>query len=145
MIQKNPKQNSVPHMAEGDPDKEGLSLKPVSNGSQRLVNQQLAPMPATYSSNSPGQESKPPINYSGHIDHGGIEISIPKEDKVKVSCCWRVMCPCYYLFCCCCCCETGMKVTKMRFVDRFNKWINIVSLFLGLLSHSEKIPNSRPL
>lgn len=53
------------------------------------------------------------------------EIFIPVEDKKKTGCCWRLFCPCYYLFCCCLCCEQGIKVTKMRFVSRFQKWISI--------------------
>ena len=52
---------------------------------------------------------------------------MPGEDKRSPHCCWRVFCPCYYLFCCCCCCEQGMKITKMRFVGRFQKWIHVVS------------------
>ena len=33
-------------------------------------------------------------------------------------------CCCYYLFCCCCC-ESGARITKQNFVQRFQKWINI--------------------
>lgn len=55
------------------------------------------------------------------------EIFIPREDKKSTGCCFRIFCPCYYLFCCCCCCEQGFKVTRMRFVARFQKWINVVS------------------
>lgn len=53
------------------------------------------------------------------------EILIPREDKKSVGCCFRIFCPCYYLFCCCCCCETSFKVTRMRFQARFQKWINV--------------------
>jgi len=33
-------------------------------------------------------------------------------------------CCCYYLFCCCCC-ESGGRITKHNFVQRFQKWIKI--------------------
>lgn len=56
------------------------------------------------------------------------EIFIPREDKKSTGCCFRIFCPCYYLFCCCCCCEQGFKITRMRFVQRFQKWVNVVSM-----------------
>ena len=37
---------------------------------------------------------------------------------------WRMCCCCYYLFCCCCC-ESGGRITKHNFVQRFQKWIKI--------------------
>jgi len=63
------------------------------------------------------------------------EINVPKEEIKKVGCCWRLFCPCYYLFCCCCCCEQGMKITKNRFTYRFNKWISLVSIYTPLLTY----------
>ena len=60
------------------------------------------------------------------------EILIPREDKKSTGCCFRIFCPCYYLFCCCCCCEQGFKVTRMRFVARFQKWINVVSKLIHI-------------
>ena len=62
------------------------------------------------------------------------EILIPVEDKKKTGCCWRLFCPCYYLLCCCLCCESGMKITKIRFIHRFQKWITIVSSWNILFS-----------
>lgn len=55
------------------------------------------------------------------------DIFIPREDKKKTTCCFRLFCPCYYLFCCCLCCEVSFKVTKIRFEARFKKWVNAVS------------------
>lgn len=68
------------------------------------------------------------------------EIFIPKEERKKTNCCWRLLCPCYYLFCCCCCCETGMKITKLRFISRFQKWITIVSPPPLTLSEQDPLP-----
>lgn len=75
-----------------------------------------------------GKASKS-VLYNNHpLDHTNFnEIFIPREDKKSTGCCFRIFCPCYYLFCCCCCCEQGFKVTRMRFVGRFQKWINVVS------------------
>ena len=39
------------------------------------------------------------------INNNYNEIFIPIEDRKNVGCCWRCLCPCYYIFCCCCCCE----------------------------------------
>ena len=72
----------------------------------------LAPMPTTI-----GRSSQ----YANGSNH--VLIDIPEEEKLPIQVCWRLCCPCYYLFCCCCCCESGMKVTKMRFIQRFKKWI----------------------
>lgn len=113
--------------------------KPTSENKEDLLPiQSLAPMPNTElpQNSSEIQEDKEdhPLvqaNQDLHTskyfnDHGGV-IYVPGEDKRSPHCCWRIFCPCYYLFCCCCCCEQGMKITKMRFVSRFQKWIHVVS------------------
>ena len=67
-----------------------------------------------------GRASKRALQITNPLDHTNFnEIFIPREDKKSTGCCFRIFCPCYYLFCCCCCCEQGFKVTRMRFVARF--------------------------
>ena len=61
------------------------------------------------------------------------EIYVPREEKKKSGVCWYCLCPIYYFCCCCLCCEQGFRVTKMRFIQRFQKWVNIVSAFVQIL------------
>jgi len=89
-------------------------------GSDRDSHLLMAPVPLTGSRMSGNRASEFPV-----------DIQVPEEEQRKVGCLWRLCCPCYYLFCCCCCCEEGMKITKTRFVYRFNKWINLKSKHLG--------------
>lgn len=92
---------------------------------------QMAPMPTTNIANQ-SQLSKM-INPSKEMEQSHFnEVLIPLEERKKAGCCWRLFCPCYYMFCCCLCCEKGMKITKSRFVYRFNKWVNLVSPFFAL-------------
>lgn len=59
-----------------------------------------------------------------------------------IACCWRLCCCCYYLFCCCCCESGGIKITKNKFISRFEKWLNLVrdkiSLYLFQGHHHQK-------
>jgi len=81
----------------------------------------MAPMPSTH--NSQGQRLTASQVYR---DRDSLnEIMVPFEEMKGTGCCWRLFCPCYYLFCCCWCCEQGLKINRMRFVQRFNKWVSI--------------------
>lgn len=76
----------------------------------------------TYIRSAPSTGGKE-YHINASMRHNHTHIEIPEEEKRPIKVCWRLCCPCYYLFCCCCCCESGMKVTKMRFIQRFKKWI----------------------
>ena len=47
--------------------------------------------------------------------------------NLNIACCWRLCCCCYYLFCCCCCESGGIKITRGKFISRFDKWRSLVS------------------
>ena len=87
------------------------------------VDARLAPMPNTNVGRSSYSNGGREPSMHAHGGGGHVLIDIPEEEKLPIRVCWRLCCPCYYLFCCCCCCESGMKVTKMRFIERFKKWI----------------------
>jgi len=75
------------------------------------------------------------------------QLLVPAEEKPQtcnnnhnkcnqfLECCWRLCCCCYYLCCCCCCCESGVRISKAKFVNRFQKWLKLVTHIYPRLYH----------
>ena len=83
---------------------------------------------------------------SKHQRHG---ITYIIDINIDLACSWRLCCCCYYLFCCCCCESGGIKITKNKFVSRFQKWLHLVRylllhLCLGALGAEGPAPAESP-